>query len=83
MAIERVTLSVPRSIAARLRKAAGTQPVSAWVTTLIEEHLDQTELEAQFQTFCKQHAPTKVEAAKAEAILLRLRRQRRAGKRSA
>jgi hypothetical protein len=83
MAIERVTLSVPKSIATRLRKAAGTQPVSAWVTTLIEERLDQTELEAQFQNFCKHHAPTKSEATKAAAILVRLRSYGRAAKRSA
>lgn len=74
MAIERVTLSVPREVAARLKKAAGTKPVSAWVTALIEEHLDQAELETQFREFCEDHIATKAERTKAKAILGRLRR---------
>jgi hypothetical protein len=83
MSIERVTLSVPTEIAARLKKAAGTTPVSAWVAALIEERLDQAELEAQFRAFCVRHAPTERDAVKASAILARLRTSSRRVKRSA
>lgn len=74
MPIERVTLSVPREVAARLKRAAGTKPVSAWVTALIEAHLDQAELETQFREFCEEHVATKAERTKAETILARLRK---------
>ncbi|MBK8593320.1 MAG: hypothetical protein IPN77_30250 [Sandaracinaceae bacterium] len=36
MTIKRITISVPSEVAARIKKAAGKTPVSAWVTGVIE-----------------------------------------------
>jgi hypothetical protein len=49
MSIKRITISVPREVASRIKKAAGRVPVSAWVTDVIEEHLDDAALEKQWQ----------------------------------
>jgi hypothetical protein len=83
MSIARVTLSVPKHVAARLKKAAGAKPVSAWVTELIEEHLDQADLEAQFRAFCARHAPTRAEEARAHDIVARVRGKQSSRRRSA
>jgi hypothetical protein len=45
MSIRRITISVPVEVAARIRKAAGKTPVSAWVTGVVEDRLDDAELE--------------------------------------
>jgi hypothetical protein len=42
---------VPAATASRIKKAAGAIPVSAWVTDVIEEHLNEVELERQWQAF--------------------------------
>jgi len=44
MTIRRITISVPDEVARRVKKAAGSASVSAWVTGLIEEHLEEREL---------------------------------------
>jgi hypothetical protein len=72
MAIKRITISVPANVAARIKKAAGKKPVSAWLTELVEEHLDDTELQRQWESFYRDVAPTPADIEKAEAIYKRL-----------
>lgn len=72
MSIRRITLSVPEKVAVRIKKAAGAVPVSAWVTQLIEEHLDDVELERRWQEFYRDVAPTREDSRRAEAKLKRL-----------
>ena len=72
MSIRRITLSVPERIAVRIKNAAGATPVSAWVTQLIEEHLDDVELERRWRAFYHDVAPTREDARRAEAKFKRL-----------
>lgn len=72
MAIRRITISVPEETAARIRKAAHKKPVSAWVTEVIEEHLDAAALEQQWQEFCRAAAPRRADVRRADAIFDRL-----------
>ena len=51
MPARRITVSVPESVAQRLKKAAGKTPVSTWLTGLIEDHLDERELEGKWEAF--------------------------------
>jgi len=80
MAIRRITLSVPERVAGRIKKAAGKKPVSAWVTDLIEEHLDDVELERKWDAFYRDVAPRRADIRRADSIFGRLTgRQRRRG----
>jgi len=80
MSIRRITISVPEEVAGRIKRAAGGQPVSSWVTRLIEERLDDEELERQWDSFYEQVAPERVDVRRADAIFRRLsRRSRRPG----
>lgn len=72
MFIRRITLSVPERIAVRIKNAAGTTPVSAWVTQLIEEHLDDVELERRWREFYRDVAPTREDVRHADAKFKRL-----------
>jgi hypothetical protein len=53
MSTRRITISVPSKVAARMKKAAGHASVSAWITGLIEERLNDAELERQWNDFYK------------------------------
>lgn len=72
MSIRRITISVPAQVAGRIKKAAGQKPVSTWVTDLIEEHLDDSELERQWAAFCNDVKPTQRDVQKADALFKRL-----------
>jgi hypothetical protein len=72
MSIRRITISVPEETASRIKKAAGGVPVSAWVTELIEEHLDDSELERQWQELHRAVNPSAVDVRRAEALHERL-----------
>lgn len=72
MSIRRITLSVPERIAVRIKNAAGATPVSAWVTQLIEEHLDDVELERRWRELYRDVAPTREDVRRAEAKFKRL-----------
>ncbi|HVJ14662.1 MAG TPA: hypothetical protein VM686_04450 [Polyangiaceae bacterium] len=74
MSIKRITISVPTAVATRIKKAAGTKPVSAWVTDVIEEHLDDAELERQWQAFYREVKPSQRDVQRAEAIFKRASR---------
>lgn len=45
MSIKRITISVPEELAEKIKKAAGDRAVSAWVTDLIEQELDEERLD--------------------------------------
>lgn len=72
MSIRRITISVPAQVAGRIKKAAGPKPVSTWVTDLIEEHLDDSELERQWAAFCRDVKPTRRDTQKADVLFNRL-----------
>jgi hypothetical protein len=75
MAIKRITISIPESVARQLKKSAGQTPVSRWVTELIEDHLDDASLERQWQDFCRDVAPTGADDKRARAMFKRLSRK--------
>jgi hypothetical protein len=75
MSIRRITISVPQDVAGRIKKAARARPVSAWVTDLVEAHLDETEIERQWQAFCRYVAPAPEEIRRADGIFKRLARR--------
>jgi hypothetical protein len=77
MPIRRITISVPEETASRIRMAAGQTPVSSWVTKLIEEHLDDSELERQWHEFYRTVKPSKSDVREAEALHRRLVKPRR------
>jgi hypothetical protein len=80
MTIKRITISVPDEVASRIKQAAGDTPVSTWVTGLIEEHLDDTELERQWRQFYRDVSPARADVRRAEATFKRLiKRGRRRG----
>lgn len=69
MTIRRITISVQDSVAKRIKKAAGSKPVSAWVTEVIEEHLDDQELERRWEAFYAEVAPGARDMRKARSLL--------------
>jgi hypothetical protein len=77
MSIRRITISVPAEIAVRIKKAAGPMPVSAWVTGLIEEHLDDAALERLWQEFYRTVRPRSAEVRRADALFKRLTKKPR------
>ncbi|MBS2019621.1 MAG: hypothetical protein JST00_42560 [Deltaproteobacteria bacterium] len=77
MAIKRITISVPEAVAKKIKKAAGTRPVSAWITEVVEERLDDAELERRWLEFYEEVAPSSHDVREAEALLARLQRRKR------
>jgi hypothetical protein len=77
MSIRRITISVPEEVAQRIKQAAGTTPVSTWVTDLVEERLDDAELERQWLAFYHDVSPSRADVRRAEATLRRLTRATR------
>ena len=72
MAIRRITISVPAETASKIKKAAGKAPVSAWVTELIEERLNDEELERKWQEVYASVKPTRKDKERAQAMFARL-----------
>lgn len=77
MTIQRVTISMPQKLARRAKKAAGKQPVSAWMTKLVEDHLTEADLERLWQDFYASVAPSRTEERRAAARVTRLTKPRR------
>lgn len=77
MPIRRITISVPEATARRIRRAARSRSVSAWVTEAIEARLDEGELERQFDAWYASVAPSRAAVARAEALLDQLTTPRR------
>lgn len=72
MSIRRITISVPASVASRIKKAAGRIPVSAWVTAVIEEHLEDADLELLWEEFYRAVRPRLAQVRRANEIFRRL-----------
>jgi len=72
MSIKRITISVPGGVAIRIKKAAGRVPVSAWVTEVIEERLEDAELEREWQRFYADVQPKQQDVRRASAMLRRM-----------
>jgi hypothetical protein len=80
MAIRRITISVPEELAERIKRAAGKQPVSSWVTDVIDDRLDDAELERRWEEFYREVSPRREDIRRADAMFRRLtRRSRRRG----
>jgi hypothetical protein len=77
MSIRRITISVPADVAVRIKKAAGKLPVSAWVTGVIEEHLDDADLERLWDEFYRSVRPDARDVRRANAVFRQLTRPRR------
>ena len=82
MSIRRITISVPEHVARRVKKAAADMSVSAWVTGVIEERLDDAALDRLWQDFYRSVGPHREEVRRANTMFRRLtkpsRRQRAA-----
>ena len=77
MSIKRITISVPDDIAARIKRAADGMPVSAWVTEVVEERLEDREMERLWREFYKAVRPRRNDIRRADALFDRLTRRRR------
>jgi hypothetical protein len=77
MSIKRITISVPDDVAARIKKAADGMPVSAWVTEVVEERLEDREMERLWRDFYKAVRPRRNDIRRADALFDRLTRRRR------
>jgi hypothetical protein len=77
MSIKRITISVPAATAAKIKRAAGSRAVSAWVTEVVEERLGDDELERLWQEFYRSVAPRKRDVRRADQIFERLTKTRR------
>ncbi len=77
MQIRRITISVPGEVAARIKKAARGASVSAWVTGVLEERLEDAELERKWKEFYRTVRPTHEDTRQANAIFRRLTKPRR------
>ncbi|HEX4514948.1 MAG TPA: hypothetical protein VGH87_12145 [Polyangiaceae bacterium] len=77
MTIRRITISVPEAVARKIKRAAGREPVSSWLTEVIEEHLDVRELERAWALFCRDVKPTRADAKRADAMFARLTKRKR------
>ena len=77
MHTRRITISVPAAVARRVKKAAGNASVSAWVTGLIEERLEDRELERLWQEFYRSVRPRPKDVRRANAMFRRLTTTRR------
>jgi len=83
MTIERITISVPKEVARRIKKAAAKASVSAWVTGVIEATLNEAELERVWHEFYASVHPSSRDVKRAEAIFERLTRPTRRRKKAA
>ena len=72
MSIKRITISVPAKVASRIKKAAGSMPVSTWVNDAIEERLNDAELEQQWREFYRDVSPSRKDVGRADLMFKRL-----------
>ena len=78
--IRRITISVPVAVAARIKKAAGKAPVSAWVAGILEEYLDDRELARMWREFYEDVKPGRADVKRADAMHRRLTTGRSPGR---
>lgn len=85
MSIRRITISVPSELAAKVKKAAGARPVSAYITSLIEEKLEDDRLEAEWERYVRDvhERATPEEVARADAMFQRVTSTKKRSRRAA
>jgi hypothetical protein len=74
MSIRRITISVPESVAGRIKRAARSKPVSAWVTDVIEAHLDDAEMDRQWGAFYEDLGLSPQDERRGDRLFDRLKR---------
>jgi hypothetical protein len=72
MPLKRITISVSNDIAKAIKRAAGSTPVSSWVANVIVDHLNDAELERQWEQFYRDVNPSRAAQRKADAVFRRL-----------
>ena len=72
MAIKRITVSVPEEVARRIKNAAGSTPISTWVTDLIKDHLEDAELERKWLEFVTTVKPRREDIRRADTMFKRM-----------
>ncbi len=77
MSIRRITISVPSHLAAKVKRAAGKTPVSAYVAAVLEEKLDEEEVVRAWRAHVESVAPTSEDEARAERVIAGLKKKRR------
>ena len=77
MSARRITVSVPETVAQRIKKAAGKTPVSHVAHRSHQDHLDERELEGKWEAFYEGVNPDASAERKAEEILKRATRRKR------
>ena len=77
MSIKRITISVPDEVATLIKKAAGGMPVSAWVTGIVEERLEDRKLDRLWNEFYQTVRPQPGDVRRADALFNRLTKGRR------
>lgn len=77
MTITRVTISMPKELAAKVKKAAGKKPVSAWLTEMVQDRLGEQDLERVWNEYFAEMTFTKRETRDARDRLDRLTKRKR------
>jgi hypothetical protein len=77
MRTQRITISVPAEVARRVKRAVGNASVSAWVTGLIEERLEDRDLERLWREFYRSVRPRGEDVRRANTMFRRLTKPRR------
>jgi hypothetical protein len=69
VATTRVTVSLPTDLVAKLKTEAGERSMSAFVATLIQEHLEEAELERLWKAYVDDVGVTADDVATADRVL--------------
>lgn len=57
MSIKRITISVPEELADKVREAAGDEPISTWMTKLVEQELDYEQADRLWEEYMAEVGP--------------------------
>jgi hypothetical protein len=72
-----ITIRVSATLAARIKKAAGRLPISAWAARVIEERLDDADHERMWREFHGRVRPRAVDVKRADEIFEKITRPSR------
>ena len=73
MSNRRITISVPAKVIQKIERVAGGRTVSAWVTEVLEERLDDSELQRKWDEFYERVKPSREDIRRADGMFRRLR----------
>jgi hypothetical protein len=80
MAIRRITISMPETLAEEIKKAAGDRPVWRWVQEVLEERATDEELNHQWEEFYMDVNPDPKAIKQADEMFERLTMPSRDGR---